>query len=355
MTVSNSGLSNSGLSSPGQLLSRYGLADLQQHQVISVNASDNALADLPGYHAWSLHAGYHQQLTQQGVSSHFSATPPSVAATAAVVYLPKEKPLLVMFLTALASILPVGAPVWLVGEKRAGIKSLAKQLPAGLQELYSAPQKLTDGNHCSLLQLTLTTQTTFDLTRVQSWVDYQNPLTDGVLKLCTLPGVFAHESVDSGSDYLLCQLPRLKAARVLDFACGAGVLGACLQQQQPELKVTYADVSAIALAATAATLAQQHLTATEIVAVDGLPDTLGKFELIISHPPFHTGVATDYKIGQQFLREARQHLVKRGELWLVANKFLPWPELIEKSFGHCNRVASDNKYAVYRAVNSGTT
>jgi 16S rRNA (guanine1207-N2)-methyltransferase len=44
------------------------------------------------------------------------------------------------------------------------------------------------------------------------------------------------------------------------------------------------------------------------------------------------------------------HLASHGELWLVANRFLPWPELISASFGQCQRVAQDNRFAVYRAV-----
>lgn len=344
-------VSGNPLSAPGQLLQRYGLESLAEHQVLVVNSSDAACAELPQVHSWNLHYGYHQAWQASGKPHHFGATPPAYAATAAIIYVPKEKPLLTMLLAAVAQLLPLGAPVWLVGEKRSGIKSVAKLLSSA----YAGAQKLTDGNHCSLFATEVVAQASaWQLADYASWVQYQHPLTDTLLQLCTFPGVFAHESVDSGSHYLLRHLPVPRASsRVLDFACGAGVLGACLQQQQPQLQVTYVDVSALALAATEATLERNQLAtdgeATTVMAADKLDAKLGKFDFIVSHPPFHTGVATDYRIGQQFLRQAREHLTAQGELWLVANKFLPWPELIEQSFGQCERIANDNRYAVYRA------
>lgn len=344
-------VSASALSAPGQLLQRYGLDSLHEHQVLVINSSDAAGAALPQVCSWNLHFGYHQLWQASGKQSHFTASAPDYAATAAIIYVPKEKPLLAMLLAAVAKLLPVGAPVWLVGEKRSGIKSVAKQL----SNAFTGAQKLTDGNHCSLFATEVVAQApAWSLDDYASWVQYQHPLTDTLLELCTFPGVFAHESVDSGSHYLLRHLPVPRASsRVLDFACGAGVLGACLQQQQPQLQVTYVDVSALALAATEATLTRNKLAtdgdSTTVMAADKLDTKLGKFDFIVSHPPFHTGVATDYRIGQQFLRQAREHLTAQGELWLVANKFLPWPELIEQSFGHCERIANDNRYAVYRA------
>jgi len=138
----------------------------------------------------------------------------------------------------------------------------------------------------------------------------------------------------------------------LDYACGAGVLGAAVAQQHPHLKITYADVSAIALAATKATLERNQLHYEALQPTAMLDGAFGQFDAIISHPPFHTGIHTDYEIGRQFLTAVRQHLSPNGELWLVANKFLPWPELLEAQLGNCDLIVSNNKYAVYRSCKS---
>ena len=54
----------------------------------------------------------------------------------------------------------------------------------------------------------------------------------------------------------------------------------------------------------------------------------GKYEVIVSNPPFHTGQATDLLLGKTFLRSAAAALRTGGRLLLVANRQLPYePEL----------------------------
>lgn len=335
------------LSPPSQLLVRQS-SYISGEALLAVNPPDAGWAkDLPIANSWHLHAGWYRQWPQ---SHHFGATQPTGHYDGAILWIPKEKKLTEYVLAALASILPSEAPVWLVGEKRSGIKSIHKSIQAP----WDTVQKLADGNHSSLLVTHLSGEPQqFNL------ADYlvtqelsQAPLSP--LKLASYPGVFAYPGIDAGSAMLLAHLPQFKPGTLLDFACGHGVLGAWLQRLQPELKVTYLDVSAMALAACAKTLELNHLTG-ELIAADSLSSELPQYDVIVSHPPFHTGHATDYSIGQQFLAQARQHLTRNGELWLVANRFLPWPELIEESFGHCQRIAQDTKFAVYHAQNGAKT
>ncbi|KFZ31293.1 hypothetical protein IDSA_00735 [Pseudidiomarina salinarum] len=334
------------LQSPSQLILRH--SERFQQPLLLVNAPDpEVAAELQVAGTWNLHAGYHQRWQQQSEQpSHFGETPPATDAEGALLWLPKEKQLTDYLLRALASILPANAPVWLVGDNRSGIKSIHKIMP----EAYAPVQRVTSGNHSLLLCSELREPS--DQFSADSYLHQCELEQPGhpPLQLFSLPGVFAFPSIDKGSEMLLKHLPRWSHGNVLDFACGHGVLGAWINRAAPALEVTYLDVSAMALAACRKTLAANDLTGT-LLAHDGLSPTLKKYKYMVSHPPFHTGLATDYKIGQQFLREARQHLQQTGELWLVANRFLPWPELIVESFGHCDKVAEDNRFAVYRAVN----
>lgn len=365
------------LSAPTQLLLRsqiFDRFDNSNQPLLVVNAPDAGLLQAAPQperlYSWHVHAGFAAQWpAAQGLfSADFGAEPAPLGAVhqpqswqTAVLYLPKEKILTHYLLSQIAEIMAnAAAPVnlYIVGEKRGGIKSLPKLLQG--QAAWGAPLKLSDGHHSSLFVTTLNSDYVATPTRLAdkaSWFAHHYRLVNApaqTLQLCTYPGVFAHASVDSGSNFLLKHLQLWPRARkVLDFACGAGVLGACLQQTaratERELAVTYLDVNALALAATKATLAAHELVPAQILAADHLPAEIGRFDAIVSHPPFHTGIATDYAIGQQFLQQARQHLTASGELWLVANKFLPWPELIEQAFGHCEVRASDNRYAVYFA------
>ncbi len=344
------------LTPPSQLVLRQ-QQRFSGQRLLLVNAPDAEVAQqLPVAAVWHLHAGYHKQWEQQTpeLMHHFGANTPQLGATdtptAACVWIPKEKALTLYLLEALCSILPENAPIWLVGENRGGIKSIHKQFPESL----GGVQKVAVGNHSLLLSTVVTsTRADFNVADYFKFGELAQPGQSTALKLASLPGVFAFPGIDKGSEMLLQHLPPWQSGRVLDFACGHGVLGAWLQRQAPSLEVSYLDVSAMALTAAAETLKCNQLTGTLIAAAE-LSPTLPSYQYIVSHPPFHTGVATDYKIGQQFLSAARQHLEPQGELWLVANRFLPWPEIIEQSFGHCDTVAVDNKFAVYRAVNQLT-
>ncbi len=54
---------------------------------------------------------------------------------------------------------------------------------------------------------------------------YELPLAEGPLKVISLPGVFSHGRLDRGSALLLEHLDKLPSGHLLDFGCGAGVLG----------------------------------------------------------------------------------------------------------------------------------
>ncbi|RUO78475.1 methyltransferase [Pseudidiomarina taiwanensis] len=338
----------SALHAPSQLLLRQQQL-LPEGPLLVINGPDPELSQSLSIGAsWNWHAGYHQAWLRQAGQHHFGAEPPLLAAdqiNAAILYLPKEKALADMVFVALAATLKSGTPLFIVGENRGGIKSIHKRMPEFLQ----TAQKIAVGHHCVLLASAIDAAQHFQLDDFIRWCELDQPGHVEPLRLASFPGVFAYPSIDAGSAMLLEHLPQWQQGRVLDFACGHGVLGAWLQRNSSALTVDYLDVSALALAATTRTLAAQQLTGT-LIAQDGLAAEQGQYKYIVSHPPFHTGLATDYKIGAEFLKQSRQHLERGGELWLVANRFLPWPELLEQVFGRFERVAQDNKFAVYRAI-----
>ncbi|MBE3672199.1 16S rRNA (guanine1207-N2)-methyltransferase [Pseudoalteromonas paragorgicola KMM 3548] len=106
------------------------------------------------------------------------------------------------------------------------------------------------------------------------------------------------------------------------------------------------DVSALATYATQQTLKLNNINGEALLS-DGLKSINGKFDLIISNPPFHTGIATDYTVAETFLANAKQHLTKLGKLNIVANSFLKYPPILETQFESYQTVFKNNKFAVY--------
>ncbi|MEC8208371.1 MAG: methyltransferase, partial [Pseudomonadota bacterium] len=164
----------------------------------------------------------------------------------------------------------------------------------------------------------------------------------------SVPGVFNHGALDVGTAVLLNNAPSISKGKVLDFACGAGIIATYLGKKQPELEFVCSDVSALATYATEQTLALNNLKGQAVLS-DGLSDINGKFDLIISNPPFHTGIATDYTIAEAFLSSAKQHLSKQGKLTIVANSFLKYPPILEAQFGQYSTDFKNTKFAVYSA------
>jgi 16S rRNA (guanine1207-N2)-methyltransferase len=178
---------------------------------------------------------------------------------------------------------------------------------------------------------------------------YQLPLSDGPLTVISLPGVFSHGRLDLGSALLLEHLEGLPSGHLLDFGCGAGVLGATLKRRYPDSQISLLDVDAFAVESSRLTLAANDLQA-EVISGDGIDAAPMGLSAILSNPPFHQGVHTHYQASEHLLRQASRHLQAKGELRLVANSFLKYPPLIEQHLGPCQTLAEAKGFRVYRAV-----
>jgi 16S rRNA (guanine1207-N2)-methyltransferase len=139
---------------------------------------------------------------------------------------------------------------------------------------------------------------------------------------------------------------------LLDFGCGAGVLGAAVKRRYPHNQVTLLDVDAFAAASSRLTLAANGLEA-DVITGDGIDAAPMGLSAILSNPPFHVGVHTDYFATENLLRKAAKHLKNGGELRLVANSFLKYQPLIEEHLGVCAIKAEGQGFRIYRAKRGG--
>ncbi|NRF47366.1 methyltransferase, partial [Pseudomonas stutzeri] len=155
--------------------------------------------------------------------------------------------------------------------------------------------------------------------------------------------------LDLGSALLLEHLDNLPGGRLLDFGCGAGILGATLKRRYPQSELVLLDVDAFAVESTRRTLAANGLEA-EVIAGDGIDAAPRQLAAIISNPPFHQGVHTSYQASETLIERAAEHLQASGEMRIVANAFLRYPPLIERHLGACQTLAERDGFRIYRAV-----
>lgn len=176
---------------------------------------------------------------------------------------------------------------------------------------------------------------------------YPLQIGDKTLKIRALPGVFSQNELDAGTALLLNNLPTLEG-KVLDFGCGAGVIGAVIKTLNPNVRLCMADISALAVASARETLKANQLEG-KVIATDGYSAIKESFDHIISNPPFHAGLKTHYEATETFLLKAPQYLLKKGKLTIVANSFLQYIPFIEKAFEQCVTKAKTKHFSIYHA------
>ena len=84
-----------------------------------------------------------------------------------------------------------------------------------------------------------------------------------------------------------------KDPRILDLCTGSGCIGLAIANRVKDARVTLADISKEALAVAKSNVTAQKLSArvscVQVDARESAPDFLGKFDMIVSNPPYVTG------------------------------------------------------------------
>ncbi len=258
-----------------------------------------------------------------------------------VYYWPKSKQEAQFQLFNLLSLLPIGCDIFVVGENRSGVRSAEAVL-----EDVGPLQKIDSARRCGLYHGRIEKRVNFDASAW--WNEYD---CEGV-QIKALPSVFSRDGLDVGSQLLLDSLEEgvIVQGDVLDVGCGAGVLAATLAKRYPKItSLTLSDVNAAALESSRATLAANDIKGT-VIASDVYSDIQGRFNLIISNPPFHDGLQTSLSAAEALIRSAKNHLHMGGKLRIVANAFLPYPDWLDATFGNHEVIAQTGRFKVYQAV-----
>lgn len=325
------------------LLRQY---DYLSGRVLLINApTDQLFAEFgesvqPYFWTWNFNDYHYFQ--NQTAPVHFGANFPEGEFDQAVIFVPKSKELLNYVLHNIAAHLQTGSSVFLVGEKKGGVERAAKQL-----QPYGKALKLDSARHCQLWQLTL--DCSVEKKALADWAQrYTVATPKGDLQICALPGVFSQNRLDVGTAVFLPYLSQVPSGKIADFGCGAGIISAYLAKLNPDNRIFALDVDAFALASTQMTFEHNQLNPQqlEIKAVSGIEDAPLFLHAIVSNPPFHQGIQTDYDASEKLCKTARRHLKSGGELWIVANRFLNYPLLIEQSFGQCTVKADQQGFKV---------
>lgn len=277
----------------------------------------------------------------------FQALPPQGPFDFLAYYLPKAREYQAFtFELALTQLAP-GARVIVAGPKQGGAGSVKEMLQIYLGAdltKHAARHCVAWEGHCQTAPARAPLAASQKTFAAAAW---------GVsAQIRSYPGVFSHGRLDEGTHFLLerIQIKDYPFTHMLDWGCGAGVIGTLAKLVRPEAKVTFADSHAMALESTRETLKANHQVAEAVFASDGWSQVTGNFDLILSNPPAHRGFDTDLSATEKFLAGAPKHLLPGGRLILVANAHLPYLGVMNPLFKKVSVLAKNTQFQILEGM-----
>lgn len=162
----------------------------------------------------------------------------------------------------------------------------------------------------------------------------------------TAPGVFSADGIDPGSELLAQALPEKLGKNVADLGAGWGYLSAHILARDINV-VHMVEAGHMALECAKRNVtderAQYHWADVTKWAAPGRIDT------VVMNPPFHTSRAAEPSLGQAFVATAARIMANSGQLWMVANRHLPYEDSLNANFGKVVDLGGDARFKLVHA------
>jgi len=260
-----------------------------------------------------------------------------------VIFQPREKLFLREILSQVDGLLRAGAMVWLIGANRSGIKSCAEIM----KQQYGNVKKRGSGRHCRLFSSHFLDHRSAELEIEEREIEVM--FEGKEYTFLSRPGVFSFDELDPGTRVLLdCLEHQPIKGKILDFGCGCGVIGLCLAGSSSKNNVDLVDINAQALEV--ATRNAEDYPNANVFPSAVFSRISDRYDVIVSNPPFHSGVTTTTETSRELVYNAPQFLVPGGELRIVANRHLPYAKWMQDVFSRVTILAGTNRYRVLQGI-----
>jgi 16S rRNA (guanine1207-N2)-methyltransferase len=270
--------------------------------------------------------------------------PPAGPFDTALVRLPKARDELEMTAHAVLSVLVPEGRLILYGGNDEGVRSAVGML----EDLAGAVDTIATRGHGRILAVRRPMDANklrdpLSAWRITSTMEIAGTRRDWI----SYPGLFAAGRLDEGTALLLGALPAFApGARVLDYGCGSGVIGAAALAQEPSIVLDMLDSDTVALEA-----ARENVPGGRPALGTRVADAGYKtYAAILSNPPLHLGIAEDHALLDRLVTGAPSHLAPGGQVQIVVQRRLPLDRLFAEHFGSADVVAENGRFRVWRAV-----
>lgn len=223
----------------------------------------------------------------------------------------------------------IGGSIYLCGEKTTGIDALIKRVRRRDITIDTASKF-----HSKIARLTTSKDVATAL---------DNDLSDLDV------GFFNEGKPDAGSELLVQTFDGSITGDVADFCSGTGVLAeGILERSAPKsLHLFENDLAALERSKLIPENADIAITHQWLDLSCEQPDN--RFDWIVMNPPFHQGRAAEPHLGQSIIETAAKCLRSGGTLRLVANRKLPYEQILAEKFASWQEITANNGFKVLEA------
>jgi len=262
------------------------------------------------------------------------AVAPEGAFTAAVVFLPRAKKLAKAMIHSAVAL--SAGPVVIDGAKNEGVDSLLKDL-----RKRGVVENVISKAHGKLFWIT-----GFSAEDLADWqAPERQEIDEGFV---TAPGVFSADGVDPASRLLVSALPDKLGKHVADLGAGWGYLARNILTREKVKTLALVESDHAAITCAQVNVRDDRATFHWADATAWRSERL--LDAVIMNPPFHTGRAAEPQLGQAFIATAARNLAQSGQLWMVANRHLPYETTLAERFLDVKEIAGDNRFKVLHAA-----
>ena len=161
----------------------------------------------------------------------------------------------------------------------------------------------------------------------------------------TVAGIFSAGSVDKGSELLAAALPDTLTGNVADFGSGWGFLSSQILKRKSiiSLDLIEADANALEISKLNIKDARANFYWNDATSWSGSYDT------VVMNPPFHSGRSGNPDLGRAFIINSARNLRPKGDLWMVANRHLPYEKTLNQCFENVSEVLGNSTFKLFQA------
>ena len=278
----------------------------------------------------------------------------SMVADSVAIRIPHEKLALVQLLYDAFRILKIGGRCYISGANNEGIKSATKLL----ERAFGNSNLLAYDSGFRIVSAVKQSDVPADEEVFESpflpgnsFHEIDVSLRGQSFRIYSRPGVFSWDHLDEATEILAEHMMVLPGASVLDLGCGSGPLGILASRLSGggPLTMVDADIEAVRSASKSA-------EGASISNFRALPSDVAeaviqeRFDLVVTNPPFHVGKQTELSLPMQFIEDSWEVLAPGGQLFLVANRTLPYETPIKRRFGNVLMVHDGRRFKVLAAT-----